>query len=119
MISGNIRYTGDLNKPYKISTANLVESLVEKGDPIAHWLEREGSSSLLYEIAVKAVELLEVRHCQIIVLGSDGLFHPVAFHWRSPGPVKRIGGLHDSPKAQEWLQRVHLAGPGGDLQKWR
>ena len=108
MISGNLRYTGDVNKPYKISTANLVENLVETGDPATHWLEREGSSSLLYEIAVKAVELLEIKHCQIIVLGSDGLFHQVAFHWRGLVPVKRTGGLRDSQKAQEWLQKVVL-----------
>jgi putative nucleotidyltransferase with HDIG domain len=108
MISGNVRYTGDINKPYKITGSTLIENLVETGDPITHWLEREGSSSLLYEIAVKAVELLEVKQCQIIVLGSDGLFHPIAFHWRNPAPTRRNTGLHDSMRVQERLQRIIL-----------
>lgn len=108
MITGNIRYTGDLNKPYKVANQPLNEGLVDSGDPAVHWLAGEGSSSLLYEIAVKTVELLDVNYCQIIVLGVNGSFHPIAFHRSNNAAVNRSSFPRDTARAHNFLQRVLL-----------
>lgn len=108
MISGNLRYTGDLNKPFKSGNLNSVEGLLEVGDPAVHWLNGEGSSSLLYDIAVKSVELLDINYCQIVVLGAEASFHPIAFHRSSTRTSYRNLHPKDALLPQELLQKTIL-----------
>jgi putative nucleotidyltransferase with HDIG domain len=108
MITGNIRYTGDLSKPYRVPSQTLTEGVFDSGDPAVNWLSGEGSSSLLYQITLKTVELLDVNYCQIIVLGAGGVFHPIAFHRTTSAAINRSSIPRDVSKAQNLLQRVLL-----------
>ena len=109
MITGNLRIKGDSISHQKKHSPTLPDGLVEAGDPAAHWLQMEGSSSLLYEIAVKAVELLGVNHSQILVLGSDGIFHCQAYHYSNSAKLNRSTGRRDNRKVQAVLQKIVLS----------
>jgi len=109
MITGNVRPTGDYIKRYQKSTTALPEGVVDLGDTALNWIEIEGSSSLLYEITVKAVELLEITHCQILVLGSNGVFHCQAYHWNNSGFTQGSSNKRDDQRAQEFLQKIILS----------
>jgi putative nucleotidyltransferase with HDIG domain len=109
MITGNVHLTGDYKKNYRKSKPSLSDGMVECGDPALKWIEIEGSSSLLYEIAVKAVELLDITHCQILVLGSNGVFHCQAYHWNNSAYAQRSTGRRDYQRAQEFLQKIILS----------
>ncbi len=109
MITGNVHLTGDYKKRYRKHAAVPAEGLVDVGNEALNWIEIEGSSSLLYEIAVKAVELLEVSHCQILVLGANGVFHSQAYHWNSSAGLQRSSGRRDYQRAQDFLQKIILS----------
>lgn len=108
MISGNLMYTGDLNRPFKMASLNYVEGQLEVLDPAVKWLNSEASSSLLYEIAVKSVELLDINYCQIVVLGAENGFYPIAFHRSSTRTSYRNPFPKDAPLPHEFLQKTIL-----------
>ncbi|MCX7976764.1 MAG: HD domain-containing protein, partial [Bellilinea sp.] len=108
MITGNLYFGGDFfNRLSKVKTPLVTEVWGESGDLAAQWLQVEGSSSLLFEITVKAVELLDVKHCQVLVLCADGTFHRQA-SYQSQTLNRSNGVLRNYPHLNHFLQRVVL-----------
>lgn len=110
MITGNLYFGGDFfNRLAKLRTPLVTEVWGESGDLAAQWLQVEGSSSLLFEIVVKAVELLEVRHCQVLVLCADGTFHRQAYYQAQTLLNRSNGVLRNYQRLNHFLQRVALS----------
>lgn len=110
MITGNLYFGGDLfSRLGKRIAPLVVEEWGEGGDLAAQWLQIEGSSSLLHEIAVKAVELLDVKHCQILVLSADGYFHRQAFYHSQNTLSRSNGAFRNYPRLNHFLQSVVLS----------
>ncbi|MFN7036907.1 MAG: HD-GYP domain-containing protein [Bellilinea sp.] len=110
MITGNLFFGGDiLNRLGKFKTPLVTEAWGESGDLAAQWLQVEGSSSLLHEIAVKAVELLDVKHSQVLVLCADGTFHRQAFYQAQTLLSRSNGVLRNYPRLNHFLQKVILS----------
>lgn len=110
MITGNLFFGGDIfNRREKFKTPHVTETWEESGDLAAQWLQVEGSSSLLYEIAVKAVELLDVKHSQVLVLCADGTFHRQAFYQAQTLLSRSNGVLRNYPRLNHFLQKVILS----------
>lgn len=85
------------------------EHFVDMGESPEHVFSYEGSSSLLNQIAVKAVEVLKVSHCQILVLAQGGTFRCQASHGLVKTGITRAAGLRDHLGTQELLQRAILS----------
>lgn len=110
MISGNLYSGGELfSRLKKTATPIVCEQWGELCDLAANWLQMEGSSSLLYEIAVKAVELLNVNHCQILTLGANGVFRRLLFYYNQPSLHQTEPGKRDYQKLNSFLQQVILS----------
>ncbi|WP_322791310.1 HD-GYP domain-containing protein [Bellilinea sp.] len=110
MITGNLYFGGDFfNRLAKLKTPLVTEVWGETGDLAAQWLQVEGSSSLLFEIVVKAVELLEVKHCQVLVLCADGTFHRQAYYQAQTLLSRSNGVLRNYQRLNHFLQRVALS----------
>ncbi len=110
MISGNLYFGGDLFGRLKKSGTPIVsEHWGEVGDLAASWLQVEGSSGLLYEIAVKAVELLDVKHCQILTLCANGNFQRQIFYHNQPSLDRAEPGKRNYQKLNAFLQKVVLS----------
>ncbi len=110
MITGNLYFGGDFfNRLGKFKIPHVAEVWGDSGDLAAQWLQGEGSSSLLFEIAVKAVELLEVKHCQVLVLCADGTFHRQAFYQAQSILSRSNGVLRNYPHLNHFLQRIVLS----------
>jgi len=110
MITGNLYFGGDfLNRFGKFKSPLLTEVWGESGDLAAQWLQVEGSSSLLFEITVKAVELLDVKHSQVLVLCADGTFHRQAFYQAQTLLSRSNGVLRNYPRLNHFLQKVVLS----------
>ncbi|GAP10438.1 protein containing uncharacterized domain HDIG [Bellilinea caldifistulae] len=110
MITGNLYFGGDfLNRFGKFQSPLLTEVWGESGDLAAQWLQVEGSSSLLFEITVKAVELLDVKHSQVLVLCADGTFHRQAFYQAQTLLSRSNGVLRNYPRLNHFLQKVVLS----------
>lgn len=109
MVAGNLGFTGELKTRLQTIKTWPYELPYEASDPALKWVEQEGSSSRLNEIALKAVELLQVNFCQIAVLANGGSFRCQAMHWNRAAGLPHPSAPRDYHRVQHFLQRVILS----------
>jgi len=112
MISGSSGLIGETQKRLPTIFSPAAERLVDLGETPDHWFSYDGPASLLNQIAVKAVDVLKVKQCQILVLAPGGIFRSQAFHGISTVGSGHSSVQHENYRAQELLQQVVL---GDDL----
>lgn len=76
MISGSSGLIGETQKRLPTLFSSAAERLADLGEVPDHWFSYDGPASLLNQIAVKAVDVLKVKQCQILVLAPGGISAP-------------------------------------------
>ncbi len=109
MVAGNLGFTGELITRLKTIKTWPSEMQFEASDPAMRWVELEGNSSRINEIAAKAVEFLRVNSCQIVVLAGGGSFRCQAIHWDRSASYQRPSTPRDFHRVEHLLQRVALS----------
>lgn len=112
MISGSSGLIGETQKRLPTLFSSAAERLADLGDVPDHWFSYDGPASLLNQIAVKAVDVLNVKQCQILVLAPGGIFRSQAFHGLPVVVSGQSSVQRDNYRAQEILQKAVL---GDDL----
>lgn len=108
MLPGSSGLLGESQQRLQAFYSSTVEHLVDLGEMPDHVLSYEGSSSLLTQIAVKAVEVLKVKQCQILVLAHGGTFRCQASHGAAKAAAFRMPPPRDYFRVQDFLQRAIL-----------
>lgn len=108
MLTGGSGLFGDSHKRFQTLYGVSTEHLVDLGETTEHAFNYEGSSSLLNQIAVKAVELLKVNQCQIFVLAHGGTFRCQASHGLGKTGPLRTGFPRDNYRTLDILQQALL-----------
>jgi putative nucleotidyltransferase with HDIG domain len=108
MVAGNLGFTGELKTRLQTIKTWPYDMQFEASDPALQWVELEGSSSQINEIASKAVEILQANSCQILVLASGGSFRCQAVYWNRAA-TQRPSLPRDFHRVQNYLQRVILS----------
>lgn len=108
MLSGSSGLLGEPQQRLQALYHSTIEHLVDLGENPEHGYSSEGSSSLLNQIAIKAVEVLKVKQCQILVLAHGGTFRCQASHGISKSSAVRMTIPRDYFRVQEFLQRAIL-----------
>lgn len=108
MLSGSSGLLGDSQQRLQALYTSTAEHLIELGEVPDHAISHEGSSSFLNQIAIKAVDVLKVKQCQILVLAHGGTFRCQASHGLSKTTATRIVPPRDYFRVQEFLQRAIL-----------
>lgn len=108
MLPGSSGLLGESQQRLQAFYSSTVEHLVDLGEMPDHALSYEGSSSLLTQIAVKAVEVLKVKQCQILVLAHGGTFRCQASHGTAKAAAFRMPPPRDYFRVQDFLQRAIL-----------
>lgn len=109
IVAGNLGFTGELKSRLQTIKTWPHGLQFEASDPAVRWLEKEGPSSLLNEITEKAVEILQVNSCQVVVLARGGSFRCQAMHWNKSAKSPRQSMPQDYRWAQSLLQRAILS----------
>jgi len=109
MVAGNLGFTSELKSRLQTIKTWPSDLQFEDSDPAVRWMEMEGSSSMLNEIAVKAVEILQVNSCQVVVLASGSSFRCQAMHWNRSAASSRQSIPKDYIWAQNLLQKAILS----------
>ncbi len=109
MLSGSSGLLGESQRTSRPLFTPSVEHLVEVGETSEHLFSYEGSSSLLNQLAVKVVEVLKVKQCQILVLAQGGTFRVQASSGLYKTGSLRPAASRDHYRTQDLLQRVILA----------
>ncbi len=108
MLPGSSGLIGESQQRLHALYSSTVEQLVDLGEMPDHALSYEGSSSLLTQIAVKAVEVLKIKQCQILVLAHGGTFRCQASHGIAKSAATRMQPPRDYFRVQDFLQRAIL-----------
>jgi len=109
MLTGSSGLLGETYKRPSNFFSATAERLVDLGESPEHWFNYDSPSSLLNQVAVKAVEVLKVHHCQILVLAQGGTFRCQAYHSINSTTSVHTTGQRDSYRVQELLQQSVLA----------
>lgn len=109
MISGSSGLLGEAQKRLPNLFTSTAERLVEMGDAPDHWFSYDGQATLLNQVAARAVEVLKVRQCQILVLAQGGVFKCQAFHSSCSTSSIHSTVQRDSYRVQEFLQPIILS----------
>jgi transcriptional regulator with GAF, ATPase, and Fis domain len=109
MIAGNLKYTGELKKHLQTIKTWPFEIKIEATDPAVRWTECEGSSSMLNEIAAKALQMLQLNSCQILVLSSGNGFKCQAMQMNRSASSHRQSTQRDYYRVQDFLHKVILS----------
>jgi putative nucleotidyltransferase with HDIG domain len=100
---------GDTQKRLPTLFGSAAEHMTDLGEAPDHWFSYDGPSSLLNQVAVKAVDVLKVKQCQILVLAQGGIFRSQAFHGGATTASGHTAGQRDNYRAQEILQHAVLS----------
>jgi len=109
MISGSSGLIGEKQKRLPTIFGPTADRLVEPVDATDHWISYDGPSSALNQVAVKAVEVLKVKQCEILVLAPGGNFRYQAFHSSQSALPAHIPVQRENFRALEMLQQVVLS----------
>ena len=108
MISGSSGLLGETQKRLPTIFGSTADRLVDGGEAPDHWISYDGPSSALNQVAVKAVDVLKVKQCEILVLAPGGNFRYQAFHSSQLPVSSHLPVQRDNFHAQELLQQVVL-----------
>ncbi len=108
MLAGSSGLLGESQKSLQTLYGVTPEHHLDLGDAPEPVFSYEGSSSLLNQIAVRAVEVLKVNQCQILVLAQGGTFRCQASHGLAKTGVFRPAFPRDHFRTQEMLQKALL-----------
>jgi len=108
MISGSSGIQGETQKRLPSILGLTAERLVDTVELTDHWISYDGTSTALNQVAVKAVEVLKVKQCEILVLAPGGTFRYQAFHSGIGGVGSHLPVPREAFRAQEMLQQAVL-----------